>query len=252
MTAIINHIKKTEVECFGFFISILILFSCQKESHTTVDIIDKTVEAYGGLDKWNDMKQLSFDKEVTLYGEDGSLERATDQFQLFQFHKPFGKIEWEEDSISHMIINEDGKIIKVENDTIISAPNATKNAGRAFFASEFVIKQPFDLLSDKATLTRENDTIFNGKDFYIISVAYKDEAPDADRWHYVIDKQTFLIVANKVVLKDHTSWVENLTYDTTTDIKFNAHRKSYRLNNVGEKTYLRAEYFYTNYSVQYR
>ena len=63
--------------------------------------------------------------------------------------------------------------------------------------------------------------------------------------------QTYDLVANKVILSDHTSWIENLTYDTSTGLKFNEKRKSYRLNKQGEKTYLRAEYFYSNYSVTY-
>ena len=41
-----------------------------------------------------------------------------------------------------------------------------------------------------------------------------------------------------------------LRFDETVNIKFNAHRKSYRLNDKGEKLYLRAEYFYSNYRVK--
>ena len=65
------------------------------------------------------------------------------------------------------------------------------------------------------------------------------------------DTETYEVVANKVVLKDHTSWVENLSFNSETDFKFNAKRKSYRLNEAGEKTYLRAEYYYSNFSVIY-
>jgi len=67
---------------------------------------------------------------------------------------------------------------------------------------------------------------------------------------YIIDENTFKVVANKMELKDHTSLVENLTYNTSTDFTFNVHRKSYRLNEAGEKTCLRGEYFYSNYEIQ--
>lgn len=241
---------KTEVICFGFFMCLtLSLLSCNDEELSADTIIENTVKAYGGEDKWSSIKQLSFDKKVTLFLKDGTVERGSDQFQLFQFNHGFGKIEWEENEIEHQILFENNKINKKENDSSLTSQNELYRAERAFFASEFVIKQPFDLLREDVILTREADTLINNKACYMLSVAYKDEAPDADRWHYVIDKESFSIVANKVVLKDHTSWVENLTFDTETDFKFNAHRKSYRLNEKGEKTYLRAEYFYSNYSV---
>ncbi len=230
---------------------VLIICSCKKEPISANDIISQTVEAYGGIAHWNNIQQLSFDKEVTLFLEDHTIERKTNQFQLFQFEDAFGKIEWDENGIEHQIVYENNNFSKVENDSAITSPEARAYAERAFFASEYVIKQPFDLLRDEVRLVRETDTIVNSKDCYVVSVHYEDEAPDADRWYYIVSKLDNLIVANKVVLKDHTSWVENLTYDTTTDFIFNAHRKSYRLNSAGEKTYLRAEYFYSNYSVLY-
>lgn len=241
---------KTGVYGFGFFMLLSVFFwSCKNESLTAKQIVEQTVEAHGGLDNWKNIKQLSFDKKVTLFSENGAVERETNQFQLFQWQKPFGKIEWEESGVSQMILFENKTIKKIENDSIISSPSVIDNAKRAFFASEFVIKQPYDLLNENVILTREKDTVINTKSYYIISVSYKNEAKDADRWHYVIDKESSEIFANKVVLKDHTSWVENLTFDTETNFKFNAHRKSYRLNAAGEKTYLRAEYFYQDFSI---
>ncbi len=242
---------KTGAFSFGFLVALLCVFSCEKESLSAKQIIDNTVRVYGGETKWNTIEQLDFDKKVVLFLEDGSVQRQTDQFQLFQFKKPFGKIEWEENKAAHQIIFENLKIHPLKNDTLLTDPIEISRASGAFFASEFVIKQPFDLLRDDVILTKQNDTIINKKACYIIAVGYKNEAPDADRWHYIIDKDTYKITANKIVLKDHTSWVENLTFDTSTDFIFNGHRKSYRLNSAGEKTYLRAEYWYSNYSVQY-
>jgi len=240
---------KTEALGFGFLIFFVFTISCKKESLSAKQIMENTIGVYGGIEAWNSIKQLDFDKKVVLFLEDGSVQRQTDQFQLFQFQKPFGKIEWQEDTIEHQIIYENETISKLENDSLLIDSDEINRAKRAFFASEYVIKQPFDLLRDDVLLTKHNDTIFNKKACYIIAVAYKHEALDADRWHYIIDKETFKITANKIVLKDHTSWVENLTFDTSAGFIFNAHRKSYRLNNKGEKTYLRAEYWYSNFSV---
>jgi hypothetical protein len=68
----------------------------------------------------------------------------------------------------------------------------------------------------------------------------------------IVDVTTFKMVANKVILKDHTSLVENSTFDRTTDFIFNQSRKSYRLNDNGDKMYLRATYFYDNFKTEYQ
>ena len=76
----------TEVYSFGFFVLLTVVFySCINENLTAKQIIEQTVDVHGGLDNWKNIKQLSFDKKVTLFFENGQIEREADQFQLFQF-----------------------------------------------------------------------------------------------------------------------------------------------------------------------
>lgn len=248
VTAITNLFLKTGVLCFGF----LLVLGCKSEPKLTAgQIIEKTIETHGSFDKWKEVKQLSFDKLVTLFNEDGSVEIATDQFQLFRFgDKLFVKLEWEQDGNEMQIIYENDEVTKIVNDSIVNDETELTRAKNAVFAAQYVVSQPFELLNS-AILSIDKPVVHNDKECYSIKVAYPEDEEDADQWYYIIDKETFEVVANKVVLTDHTSWVENLTYDTTTDFQFNAHRKSYRLNELGERTYLRAEYFYENYSVEY-
>lgn len=241
---------KTEVLGFGFFM--LLLLGCQKSNLSGNQIMQKTVETHGGIENWQNAKQFSFDKETTLFYEDGSTELHTEQFQLFRFQpKLFGKIEWERGDDFIQITYENDSITKTINDSLVTSKKELQSARNSFFAALHVIRQPFDLLNDNVQLTLKEDIEHNGRSCYVVEVGYDGDNADADKWSYIIDKESFEVVANKVVLKDHTSWVENLTFDTSTDFKFNAHRKSYRLNEKGEKTYLRAEYFYTNFSVSY-
>ena len=237
------------VLCFGF----LMFLGCQSDSKLSAEaIIEKTIQAHGGIEKWQDVKQLSFDKSVTLFNEDGSTEISTDQFQLFRFgEKLFVKLEWEQEGNDMQIIYENDKVTKMVNDSIVTNEAELARAENAVFAAHYVVCQPFDLLKSGATLTLDETITHNGKECYVIKVNYPGDDEDADQWYYIIDPDSFEVVANQVVLTDHTSWVENLTYDDQTDFQFNSHRKSYRLNEVGEKTYLRAEYFYENYSVEY-
>jgi hypothetical protein len=247
-------IYKAGIKNFGFFILLaLISFGCNSEEKLTADqIVTKAIETHGGIENWKEVKQVSFDKETTLLLEDGSIQIKTEQFQLFQF-KPqlFAKIEWEMNGEDHLMIYEDGKVSKRVNDSIITSTEDLDRAESAVFAAQYVISQPFDLLNENVTLTYLGVEEIEDKQAHVIAVNYDGDDNNSDKWSYYVDVETFEIVANKVELTDHTSWVENLTFDTETDFKFNAHRKSYRLNEAGEKTYLRAEYFYTNFSVQY-
>lgn len=249
-----NKLKsKTETLCFGFFMGCcLLLFSCEPQTMSAEAIVLKSVETHGGLDAWQAVKQISFDKETKLFREDGSVESHIEQFQLFQQNGTlFGKIEWEEDAVDMRIIYDKNTTVKYVNDSIVEDVNALKKAENRFFAAQYVMNQPFALLGDNVSLELIETKFVNGREAYAIAVKYDSDAKDANQWTYYIDVETFDVVANKVVLKDHTSWVENLNYDTSTDFKLNAHRKSYRLNAAGEKLYLRAEYWYKNYNIIY-
>ncbi|MCF6294892.1 MAG: hypothetical protein L3J25_04300 [Flavobacteriaceae bacterium] len=236
----------------GFFVLLsLALLSC-KEKLTGLQIIEKSIEAHGGIESWRKIKQLSFDKETTLFNEDSSVELRTEQFQLFQFGtKLFGKIEWQNNGNNISIMYDGEKISKSINDSVVDSKSELEKASNAFWAVYYVACKPFDLIDENADLLLVGETDLEGKRCYVVDVLYKNDTAESDRWSYIIDAETFKVVANKVVLKDHTSWVENLTFDTSTPLIFNAHRKSYRLNEAGEKTYLRAEYFYKNFKVEH-
>lgn len=254
MDIIIKHIRKTEAIRFGFFmVFAVLLYGCDSKGLSANEIVSKSIEAHGGLGAWKNIKQISFDKETKLFKEDGSLESHTEQFQLFQQNASlFGKIEWEHNNDDILILFENGKVSKYVNDSIVDDIEELKKAKSSFFAAQYVINQPFALLDDNASLELKGVEVVNDSEAYAIVVKYDGNTKDSNQWTYYVDTETFEVIANKVVLLDHTSWVDNLTYDTTTDFKMNAHRKSYRLNAAGEKTYLRAEYWYRNYNIIYK
>lgn len=246
-----KQILKTGVISFGFFM----LFACdQKEAPTAESIMKRSIEAHGGLDTWQAIESLEFDKKTTLFYEDGTIEKASNQHQYFTFRP--------EVSGSIQDLNIEGvsrfdykkNLIRIiDNDSVrpVNDPAEIEQLTNSFFAAYHVACKPFDLLNENTILTYSGDRELDGRSCHVIDVSYKGDGPDADKWSYIIDAETYEVKANKVVLADHSSWVENLTFDTSTDFKFNAHRKSYRLNDAGEKTYLRAEYFYSNFKVTY-
>jgi hypothetical protein len=248
-----NYLK-TDAIRFGFFVLLcLALSNCQqKEVPTAKQIVERSVEAHGGIDLWKNIKQLSFDPTTTLFNADSTRASKVEQFQLFSPQPElFGKIEWELDNQELSIIYDKGKVEKHINDSLVTNKEALQGASNSFFAAQYVINQPFALLDDGVKLTYLGIVELEETSAYQIKVTYPEDTENSNKWTYLIDTKTFEVIANKVELLDHTSWVENLTFDTTTNFKFNAHRKSYRLNDKGEKTYLRAEYFYTDFEVVY-
>lgn len=246
-----NRILKAEVLYFGFLLFIVLtVFACKNEELIAKQIVERAVKTHGGINNWNTIQQLSFDKKITLFNEDASIESDIEQFQVFKF-KPqlFGKVEWEQNDNDIVIIYDNGKIEKHVNDTLITNKEELEKAKNSFFASQYVISQPFNLLNDNITLTNTGVETVNNSEAYAIKIGYPNDTKVSDVWIYYIDTKTFKVIANKVIRQDHTSLVENLTFITKYFLTFNGHRKSYRLNASGEKTYLRAEYFYSNYNI---
>lgn len=254
MTSINKTQTKTKVNYFGFFILYCFLFfGCATKELTARQIVEKSVEVHGSIDSWRNVKELSFDKETTLFLEDGSVEEKTDQFQLFRLQPSlFGKIEWEDDNNDVVVIYDSEKTSKTINDSVISSSDELEKAKNSFFAAQYVIVQPFALLDEGVELALKGQVDLGDKKAYEIGVKYVNDTDTSNKWSYFFDTESFEVIANKVELSDHTSWVDNLTFDTTSEFIFNAHRKSYRLNKAGEKTYLRAEYNYSNYKVIFK
>jgi hypothetical protein len=244
---------KTGATYFGFFICISLTFlSCQKEKLTAQEIVERSIAYHGGSDKWDDLKVLSFDKTTVLFYPDGSTESKVEQFNLFKFQPNlFGKIEWAHNGDDFLITYDNGKVEKMINDSIITSFEVLEQAKNSFFASQYVVCQPFNLMSDDAFLTFEGEEIIDNIKVLAVNVRYESDHENSDRWTYYFDAESYKLRSNKVIRPDHTSLVQNLTFDTSTDFIFHGHRKSYRLTPTGEKEYLRAEYFYENFDITY-
>ncbi len=242
-----SHIK-TGVLGFGF----LFLFNCEANSNLTAkEIVEKSCEVHGGIDKWGSIKSLSFDKSTRLYLEDGTVESDLNQNQVITFKPRYTiKIRSLDDSKISMVYDE-GYIRKRVDGQLVTDSLELLRARNSLMAAEYVIKQPFALLDEGVELQLLGVKKIKDREYYEIRVSYPDEKPDSDKWFYYFDKEDLTFSFNKVELSDHTSWVENQSFDESTDFKFYSRRKSYRLNAEGEKTFLRAEYYYRNFKVIY-
>jgi hypothetical protein len=60
------------------------------------------------------------------------------------------------------------------------------------------------------------------------------------------------MVGNEVQLKDHRSLVYDLSEEEVSGLKLNGTRESWRVNEKGERLFLRAEYRYSEYQIEKR
>jgi hypothetical protein len=234
-------------------IAILVFTNCNKEQLSAELIIKNSIKKHGGTKAWSSLKKLSFDKNVTLFLKDGTIESSIKKHQEFTFYPNLkGKITWSANNKKNSIFYKNAAVLKFVNDSLITNPKDLQIAKNNFNAALYVISQPFNFLNENTILSSLGVVHLENRKVYEVKVAYSNDTRESDKWFYYFDLKTFKMVANKVILKDHTSLVENITFDTSTDFIFNQSRKSYRLNDTGDKTYLRATYLYDNFKTEYQ
>ena len=251
---------------FFTLISILVL-GCQSEtSKVEVDpfahisegkakaLLQKGIEAAGGLDNWNNIKTLQFKKDYELFLEDGSVERGAKQFHEYNFFPKTIKIESKEGETQKDLFFEDGKANQKVNGEI-NKEAKQESLMNSIYTSTFVIEIPFKFLDHGAEISHAGlDTLETGEAVEVLRVDYHPEKYNnlttEDTWWLYFDQKDYRLHGYMVKHKDHHSYVQNLTTTTENGFLFPTHRKSYRVDTDRNILYLRAEYFYKNYAVE--
>lgn len=215
-----------------------------------ISLIEKSIEAHGGLKTWNDLQFFSMEKESWLYAEDGQIESYSSQQVEFRL-KPYfeAKMSWEKDSIMHKVIFDGFKTQYFMGENSIQNEGFLISKKRDIDAAYYVMTKPFDLLDDGKHLSYLGlAQLPNGAKVETVQVVDGDpDDPKTDIWWYFFDPSTFRIVAYKAKTSGHFSLVYNLEWDNSKGIFFPAKRESYRVDSLGNHMYLRAEYAYRNY-----
>ncbi len=234
----------------SFFLSFFI-FSCSPSPERQAqELLEKSIEAHQLSKKWEDIATIRFKKWTRMLDENGSIESESEQLVEFRL-KPYfeAKLSWTKDSASH-VINFNGSktsyqmgVNFIQNEDFLKAKRAEIDA--AFFA----FAQPWNLLEENANLSFEGQkTLEDGK---IVESIRVDYGVESDVWWFYFDAVSAQIVANKLHTKDHKSLIENISYDKSTGFIFAKERKSYRIDDSGNKVFLRAEYLYSDYEVSF-
>jgi len=239
--------KNNFVWCL-FSIALLIGSCTPSPEKQARELLQKSILAHEKENSYENLAALKFRKWTRLLKEDGSIESETDQLNEFRI-KPYfeGKITWIKDSLEH-VSSWDGSQMKylmggneVLNTDFLAQKK--KDLDAAFYA----FAQPWKLLDDGPKLSLQQQRILeNGTTVDVILVDY---GPESDTWWYYFDPITHLMIGNEVQLKDHRSLIYNLSYDERTGMLLHGTRESFRVNEKGEKLFLRAEYRYYDYEL---
>lgn len=249
----------------ALLVSCLLLFAACKPSVNEIDdttaldriadkkaaqLLKKAIDAAGGLDTWNSLKLISFDKHFALFTENGEIEK--DQQQTYIQRNRYDGSDGESVENPELRYQVGSDFIRVNGDV---NPDIEETALRnSILSASFVISIPFKLLDDGAVLTyMGKDTLDRGQEVEVLQVSYNPENhgnhSTKDTWWHYFDSQTYKHLAYMVQHADHYSYVENLTQTEAGGVVFPLTRKSWRVDENRNLLWLRAEYEYSNYQV---
>ena len=215
-------------------------------------ILQKAITYAGGLDVWEAIDKLSYSKEFSLLLESGEVEKAYKQKHVYQYNPLTIDIQsTENEQLIHTKLENgqysrtiDGQLAEVSQESLAKAVNS----------STYVIGIPFKLLDAGAEIVYEGQIqLSDGQSADVLRVSYDAQKyknhSSTDVWKYYFHPETGEVLANWVQTGDHANIIENLEFERVGGVLFHKHRKSYRLDEDGNKDYLRAEYFYGNYVI---
>jgi hypothetical protein len=225
------------------------LFSCgDNPERQGRKLLERSSIAHGGADAWEEISSLKFNKRTRLLREDGEVESELDQQIEFRLKPNFeGKISWIKDSLKHVSTWDGGRMRYYMGENEVTNPGFLA-AKRKEIDMEFdAVAQPWKLLNEKSTPIYEGQkTLENGKQVEVIRL---DSGPDADVWYYYFDPQSAMMVGSEAHVKDQKTLSYYLGYSDVQGLKVPGQRDQWRVNDQGEKLFLRAEYLYSDYQI---
>ncbi|WP_296703242.1 DUF6503 family protein [Algoriphagus sp.] len=230
-------------------LSFLMVCCSQDSEKRAKEILEKSIEAHGGQQAWDNLESLKFRKRTKLLLEDGSVESETDQWIQFRM-KPYfeGSLSWTSDSVEHISTFDGTEMKYTMGGNSVQNPDFLKSKKKDFDAAYYVIAQPWKLLQDEnVTLTYEGQKkLDTGKLAESVRVNY---GPEDDVWWFYFDPLSFEMIGNEVQLKDHRSYIVNNSMVSDGPFLFYGIRTSYRIDENGNKLYVRAAYEYSDFEI---
>jgi len=251
---------------FSSFLFLLIVFSCATTKDATnpyahigdqkvVALLKKSFKTIGGLENWQNKKELHYQKHGKLIFESGEIESEVIQQHDYFFDKnPSINISWKADGKNHKIKSIEGKAIK-QVDGQIDANVKQSSLNTTVIVAQFVIDVPFKMMDKGVILSYEGmDTLEDGQKVEVIKAIYNADKNEhhtkSDTWWYYFDAADSRMVAYFIKHDGRYSYIKNLSYTESGGFIFPKERGSYRADKDRKILFTRAEYQYSNWEVR--
>lgn len=210
------------------------------------ELLLKGVEAHGGIQKWENIKEITYLKTTILYDSLGAVEKKVVQRHYNRFIPSFyAEMQWKEDAIPKKVVLDQNVIQIYYNDSIVNDAVLAKKYYKNIVAANYVFWQPYKLLHDDVQLEYLGKEKLNNEEVDVIQANYKNEdGSSGNTWWYYFNTKTNRLVANMVHHPPTYSLIMNTAYETKTGLYLNATRKSYRVDSLKNIQFLRAAYDY--------
>ncbi|MEQ9590945.1 MAG: hypothetical protein RLN86_00010 [Cyclobacteriaceae bacterium] len=246
----------TELKTITVALILIAFYSCNRakqgaeleELSAATRFVNRSIEAHGGMDAWRRINAISYLKTTILYDSSGTEESKIVQRHNFRLKPEIeGTISWTSDSDSVKIVYEGGQGLQYSNGAADST--STASATNTVLASLYVLFQPFKLLDEGTQLELIESVNVWDKKVNQIRPIYNGAKEGDDQWLFCFDSENDLLISNIVNHNGRISFIENLAFDSTTELLLHQHRKSYFVDSTFTSKYLRAEYYYTDYTL---
>ena len=223
-------------------VSIICTISCQPaEVDKAEDLINMSIEAHGGMERWKSLDTFSYRKEITLYDTEKKVRKfIAQQHDYTRSPQLEGRYSYF-DSIQRAVVFDGKTAYKIEANT---KKEADESALKNFSSAYYVLNMPWKLHDEGAHATYQGlDTLFDGRIVEKIKVEYTSGITK-DLWWYYFDTNTHRVVACLVSHPPTYNLITNDAYATYQGLLWNHKRSSYRADKNGDVIHLLGTYVY--------
>ncbi|MEO0724768.1 MAG: DUF6503 family protein [Bacteroidota bacterium] len=217
------------------------------------NILEAAIDYVGGLEAWGNINRLRYDKTFTLFSASGEVEKTFKQIHDYTTRPKVIDIQSTENgTLIHTRFADNVYTQTADGEPTEKTPAVIE---KGLNTSTYVIGLPYKLLDPGAEITYAGErTMDTGLVVDVLQVSYSPAQnanhSSADTWYFYFDQDNQNVVANFIESPDHFSLVENTSFQRVGKTLFYKDRKSYRVDSLGNKLYLRAEYTYENFLVE--
>jgi len=219
---------------------------------TTELLLEKVINAHGGLEAWQNISEITYEKTSVLLDSLGNTESSITKTYRTVFTPEFlTEMQWEIDSTSYHAILKDDELVVSMPDSITPDQTVQETYKKELLGAHYVYWQPYNLLEEDAVKKYTGVESLENEDTHVLKVTYPNSSNN-NIWWYFFDKETYLVRATMVQHGNTYSLIENNVYETKSGLSLNLDRSSYRINKARKKQFLRAQYVYKLLDIQHK